>query len=653
MIPVPPPDPEPGGEQPPLPGDGGPDRTRDGGAGPAKARADAMLPGGPAGMDAVPGGAEDGDADDYLSWFLATLTRPGGADGSGFGRDEIAAQLSPGPLLYALAEQAAADPASLTGHELLAMVASARRLAARAEYLELAAVAEFACRARAACEESAAVGARPGRRLGEFAVTELAMELLTSDNAAADRMDFAVALATRLPKTAAGLAAGTVDGGKAWAIWYYTRFLSDADAAEADAILAAAAPGLRYESLARKAAKLEMKLDPASVKARKEHARKDGRRVEVRREVSGNMSFGGRELGVEEALAAKVYNDADATALRQAGMPGTLRELRVLAMLDRIAGRNPLDRIAVVNGGDVAAHGGDLAARSGDVAAHDSDSTDRVHPDGTADHYGPRGGHARDVLPGNPGDQDDDEAGGEADSMPASGAPGSPAPAPVPALINLQVPVGTLLGWSTTPGDAWTWGLLDAEDTRSIVQAASQHPATRWCVTMVNPDGTAAAHGCARGPHGWTPAPGSGGATARPRANGPPAGPDEHQRAQLAQLLRALNVTLSPIARGTCDHRHREDRYTPSRRLKHLLRARTATCIGPGCGAQAAYCDLDHTVAYPGGPTCECNFGLPCRRHHRVKQAPGWHLEQPEPGVMRWTTPSGRIHVTTPTKYDL
>jgi hypothetical protein len=41
-----------------------------------------------------------------------------------------------------------------------------------------------------------------------------------------------------------------------------------------------------------------------------------------------------------------------------------------------------------------------------------------------------------------------------------------------------------------------------------------------------------------------------------------------------------------------------------------------------------------------------------CRRHHRAKQAPGWHLQQREPGVMRWTVPSGRTHTTTPTVYD-
>jgi hypothetical protein len=180
-------------------------------------------------------------------------------------------------------------------------------------------------------------------------------------------------------------------------------------------------------------------------------------------------------------------------------------------------------------------------------------------------------------------------------------------------------------------------------------------------VTITGPDGTAIAHGCARGQHPWTPDPRpdhsgrdgpAGDGTPTPQLGYPP-GPDEHQAAQLADLLRRLNVTFRPIAKGACDHRHQEDRYTPSRLLKHLVRARTATCSAPGCGAQAINCDLDHTRAYPAGRTCECGLGPACRRHHKCKQAPGWRLDQPEPGVMRWTTPAGRTYTTMPTEYPV
>ena len=289
-----------------------------------------------------------GEAADVDLAELAAMTGPEGLGGQCFTRYRPADGMRPGPLLSVLAEQAAADPGSLGDDELFGVVSAARRLQARAEYLELAAIAEFAARSGAAYAASVAGKAKPGRRDGEFAAAELGMELVVSTRSAGDRMEFAAALATRLPATYAGLAAGVIDGGKASAIWFYTRFLSDADAAAADAVLAAAAPSMRYDSLSGKAARLEMKLDPGAVRARKEQARAEGRRVEARREASGNMSFGGRELSVEEALAAKSFNDGDALALRRAGLPGTLRELRLVALLDRMAGRDPFARIEPV-----------------------------------------------------------------------------------------------------------------------------------------------------------------------------------------------------------------------------------------------------------------------------------------------------------------
>jgi hypothetical protein len=72
-------------------------------------------------------------------------------------------------------------------------------------------------------------------------------------------MELAAALTTRLPCTLAGLAAGTIDRDRASTIWYYTRFLPDADALQADAALAAAAPALRADLLARRAARLRIR----------------------------------------------------------------------------------------------------------------------------------------------------------------------------------------------------------------------------------------------------------------------------------------------------------------------------------------------------------------------------------------------------------
>ena len=233
--------------------------------------------------------------------------------------------------------------------------------------------------------------------------------------------------------------------------------------------------------------------------------------------------------------------------------------------------------------------------------------------------------------------------------------------APPPANLNLIIPIGTLLGWSTAPAQAGSFGLLDPDETRALVAAASLHPRTRWAVTLTDPAGRAIAHGRARGQHPWhppssgpppaTPPPGTAPPGAPPQTHDGPA-PDADQAARLRHLIQALNIIFDPIAQDTCDHQSAENRYTPSRKLRDLIRARTLTCDAPGCGAQAIYCDLDHTVAYPDGATCQCNLGPKCRRHHRAKQAPGWHVEQPEPGVTRWTLPNGRSHTTEPTVYE-
>jgi hypothetical protein len=65
-----------------------------------------------------------------------------------------------------------------------------------------------------------------------------------------------------------------------------------------------------------------------------------------------------------------------------------------------------------------------------------------------------------------------------------------------------------------------------------------------------------------------------------------------------------------------------------------------------------ARCDLDHTIAWDqGGITCECGLAPLCRHHHRCKQAEGWRLTQPEPGVLIWRVPCGRTYATGPTQY--
>ena len=581
-----------------------------------------------------------GDAADVDLTELAAMVGPDGLGGEVFARDRSADVMRPGPVLSALTEQATGDLGRLTDNQVLGAMSAARRLAARGAYLELAAVAEFTRRRQAQLADATARRVPRGCRDGEFPDAELAYELVTSSNAARDQMDLATDLETRLPRTWAALGAGLIDEYRARLIWRPTRCLSDADAADADELLAGLAPGLRYDQLASKATAVAMKLDPGAFKRGKDQQRRDRQRVVAGREESGNAFLSGRELAIEDALASKAHIDALAVVLRRGGLPGTLQQLRVLAFNDLTQGRDPRDRLTSPEPADDAGRDarqdsppaggtpGTDAGKSTDDA--NSDGDDNASWDGCPDL--PEWQHER------RGTREDD------DYHDGPGAPPGP-PAPFPALINLTVPAGTAYGWSDAPGEAGGWGLTDADDTRRLLQAASMHPRTRWRVTQLAPDGTAAAHGCASGQHPWIPPPAS---AARNRD-----GPDQQQAAALAEFLRDLNITVTPIAKGSCDHASREDRYTPSRKLKNLIRARTTRCTAPGCGAQAVHCDLDHTLAYPAGITCQCDLAPACRRHHRCKQAPGWRLAQPEPGIMHWTTPSGRSYTTRPTVYEL
>jgi hypothetical protein len=457
--------------------------------------------------------------------------------------------MAPSPFLAALTEQAVAGVAALSDSELVGVLRATQRQVAREQYKQALAAAEFGRRRHAAFSAALARGVPAGCAAGGFPGEELAMELVISRGEAGRLIDDATDLTSRLPRTLAQMAAGLADAGKAGWIACYTRSLNPADAARADEVLAGQAPELRDEQLARKAAALEMRLNPGGVKARRERARRDGQRVEARREASGNASLAGRELDVADVLASRAYLDAVAARLREAGVPGPLDRLRAVALTDLTQGRNPLDRIPPA-------------------------------PQPAAPPPAPSGpGHGQPAAPPPAPPSGPPPSGPPRDTRPAGDGTRNPArpaaPAPVPALVNLIVPAATLLGLSATPAQAGAWGLLDAGDTRTVATAAAAHPATRWCLTLTGPDGTALAHGCARGsrprllddlaPQPPPPAPP---ALSEPSAPAPP--PQPH--AQLAELLRRLDITLTPIARDAGDHPGAESGYAPSRKLRHLVR---------------------------------------------------------------------------------
>ena len=91
-----------------------------------------------------------------------------------------------------------------------------------------------------------------------------------------------------------------------------------------------------------------------------------------------------------------------------------------------------------------------------------------------------------------------------------------------------------------------------------------------------------------------------------------------------------------------------ERNYRPSPRLAKLVRARDRRCRFPGCTVAAVFCDLDHVRPWPTGPTTDTNLICLCRRHHRVKQRPGWNVTLATNGTATWTDPTGRTRTTHP-----
>jgi len=56
-----------------------------------------------------------------------------------------------------------------------------------------------------------------------------------------------------------------------------------------------------------------------------------------------------------------------------------------------------------------------------------------------------------------------------------------------------------------------------------------------------------------------------------------------------------------------------EPQYRPSTALDEFVRSRDMTCRAAGCDRPAMHADIDHTVAYPAGPTHPGNLKCYCR----------------------------------------
>jgi hypothetical protein len=101
-----------------------------------------------------------------------------------------------------------------------------------------------------------------------------------------------------------------------------------------------------------------------------------------------------------------------------------------------------------------------------------------------------------------------------------------------------------------------------------------------------------------------------------------------------------LTATVKDVDRRT---------YRPPEALAEYIQVRDHTCVGPGCGRPAQYCQLDHSIAWrDGGCTCDANLGPLCWRDHRLKHLCNWTLSQPQPGRFVWESPVGQRYECEP-----
>jgi hypothetical protein len=455
----------------------------------------------------------------------------------------------------------------------------------------------------------------------EFTSRELGAVLGVSPGDAEAMLGLARDLEIYLPGTKAAFRSGILSQGKAQIIAAATAVLDPAEARAAEAMVLDRAGSLTPAQLRAAINRAVMDVAPAKAKKRREHMAKRTR-VERWVEDSGNAGLAGRELPPAEVLAADQRVSAWAEQLRKAGLEGGMDALRARAYLDILLGIDSRPLGAGPDGTPSQTTDGPGDGGSGPAGAHPP---------------GPAGPLAGVIPPGFAG------------------------------RVTLTIPAATLLDLAGRPGELTGIGPIDPYLARDLASAAARNPGSTWCVTVTDSQGHAIGHGCAR------PAPATSAQRRKPDAPGgpdppssprftftptdqpgPPGGYGTWRFCTGIPGQRDLLIQIGPLPAGDCDHRHQAKGHDPGVTLRHLTQVRYATCTGPGCRRPAARCDFEHNIPYEaGGRTCLCNGNPKCRFDHRLKQDPRWKAEQLPNGDVRWTTPSGRQHVTEPTRYPI
>src|ERR1700678_1831315 len=380
----------------------------------------------PSGTGRGPSGTGQGPA-------RAGAGRP--AEAAGFADGGTADVLAPGAVLAGLVAAVTGPGGSvlgtLTDEEVLGVLGAVQRLAAWVAWCELVTLAEFTRRRPGAMAGSA--GARVAAEEAAWKTNESWARML-------DQATHAVTVAARLPHTLAALGQGLMSGYKVRIIEAQTADLSTEDVAKADVMLAAAGQVKNPGGLRDFARRQVTRLDPEAAARKKDRGRREAH-VRAWQEDSGNMGLSAREMPNGDGLIAWQNIEKRALDLHATGAEGTAGQLQVQAMLDFLTGR---------------ATPAQPGARPGTHRDKDEGACQDTH-------RGDDQGACQDT---------------HCDGNGRGGGRGGWVVNPI-----LVIPWDPALGRPSGPADLPGYGQVDPDDTMDLLNAAGQHPATRWCLT--------------------------------------------------------------------------------------------------------------------------------------------------------------------------
>ncbi|MCU1589427.1 MAG: hypothetical protein JWP11_683 [Frankiales bacterium] len=178
------------------------------------------------------------------------------------------------------------------------------------------------------------------------------------------------------------------------------------------------------------------------------------------------------------------------------------------------------------------------------------------------------------------------------------------------SIVNVFVPVTTVLDRGHEPGELGGYGPISAEHVRLM------RPDARFRRVFVDSQ------------------------------TGQPIHLDEDLQPVAQDAATAMDRILAML-RPAVVTQTAEPQHDPSRELRRLVEVRDLRCRGVGCSLPAARCHQDHTVPYPLGPTAAGNLDPLSSSCHRAKHS-GWIILIGPDGSTTWISPLGRRYTRPP-----